>query len=268
MKPQIICAFLVLLLITSITACSSSKSGSDMNTNDTQSSNQVSSTSNSNQITVSDPSTTPPSASDNKSEIKSTQSPPNSTNTALKAYKTVLQNNAEFYSTNSKDYVYLNDFLINQEIYGAKFKVTHFAVLDMDGDKVPEVVLELTVDNDVQFYEILHYMNNEVYGYIQVLRGFENLKTDGTFIYSNGAFDNGYGRLKFQTTTSEMDTLGCQKPANNDNTSEVYFINNEQVTSKTYDSFVKEQDGKKDAVWYEFSSNSIDTVFSANELIS
>ena len=114
-----------------------------------------------------------------------------------------MQNKAEFFSTDNKKNVYLNDFLTNKEIYGTVFKVTHFTVLDMDGDKIPEVVLELTVGNYVEFYEVLHYMNDKVNGYIQVLRGFENLKTDGTVRYSNSAFNNGYRKLSFETNACE-----------------------------------------------------------------
>ena len=35
------------------------------------------------------------------------------------------------------------------------FKVTHFTVIDMVGDKIPEVVLELAVGNNLEFYECL-----------------------------------------------------------------------------------------------------------------
>ncbi len=54
----------------------------------------------------------------------------------------------------------------------------------MDGDKVREVVLELSVGNKPAFYEVLHYMDDTVYGYLIVYRGLEGLKEDGTFSYS------------------------------------------------------------------------------------
>ena len=43
----------------------------------------------------------------------------------------------------------------------------------MDGDEVPEVVLELSVDNNPEFYEVLHYMDDTVYGYNITYRGLE-----------------------------------------------------------------------------------------------
>ena len=68
----------------------------------------------------------------------------------------------------------------------------HFTVLDIDGDKIPEVVLELSIGNNPQDFEVLHYMNGAVYGYNIAYRGLMELKTDETFRYSNGASDTGW----------------------------------------------------------------------------
>ena len=230
MKSKIISVLLVFLLSTSVTACSSP---TPINT-----------------------------SSDSKSESAKTQlSSDNNKNSAMEAYKTVLQNKAEFFSTDNKKNLYLNDFLNNEEIYGTVLKVTHFTVLDLDGDKIPEVVLELTVGNYVEFYEVLDYKNDKVNGYIQVLRGFENLKADGTVHYSNSAFDNGYRKLSFETNACEDYTLGYHNTDSNN----AYFIDNKPATEESYNAFTKEQDGKKDAVWYEFSKENIETKITDNK---
>ncbi|WP_234124470.1 hypothetical protein [Clostridium hydrogenum] len=62
----------------------------------------------------------------------------------------------------------MNDFWVKEKNNGVIYKITHFALVPMDGDKIPEVVLELTVGNYPEFYEILHYTNGKVYGYNQV----------------------------------------------------------------------------------------------------
>ena len=235
MKSKIISVLLVFLLSISVTACSSP---------------------------------TPINASsDSKSESTKTQlSSENNKNSAMEAYKAVLQNRAEFFSTDNNKNVYLNDFLTNGEIYGTVFKLTHFTVLDMDGDEIPEVVLELTVGNYVEFYEVLHYMNGKVNGYIQVLRGFENLKTDGTVRYSNSAFNNGYRKLSFETNACEDYILGCHNTDNNnDVVTRTYFIDNKPATEESYNAFAKEQDEKKDVVWYEFSKENIETETTDNK---
>ncbi|SFH26910.1 hypothetical protein SAMN05660649_04497 [Desulfotomaculum arcticum] len=256
MKSRIMRVLLVFLLSTSITACSSSKNNLNLNNSSSASGNKITDTS------IPTSSSSP--SSDSKSENTKTKMPSNN-NSVLEAYKAVLLNNAEFFSIDNKKKLSLNDFLTNKEIYGAIFKVTHFTVLDMDGDKVPEVVLELTVGNNPEFYEVLHYMNGAVYGYNIVYRGLEGLKTDGTFQYSNGAADNGYGKLKFQSNAYETDILGYMKSSqNNDSITISYYINNKPVTKESFNSFIKEQDGKKDVVWYEFSQKNIETELSVN----
>lgn len=178
---------------------------------------------------------------------------------AMEAYKTILQSEVEFFSTDDKKYVYLNDFL--KEASGAEvnLKVTNFAVLDMDGDEIPEVVLELSLGDYPDYFEILHYKNDTVYGYNFVYRGLMQLKTDGTFRYSNSGTDIGYGKLKFESNNSETEILGYSEASyNNDDMSISYFINNELVTEESFNSFCKEQNEKEDVTWHEFSKDNIE----------
>jgi len=93
---------------------------------------------------------------------------------------------------------------------------------------------------------------------IHMLRGLQELKADGTFNYSNGALDNGYGKLTFKSDICETNILGYCQPSTTDSTTELYFINNKSVTEELYKSYVKEQGGKKDAVWYDFTSEYIE----------
>ncbi len=203
---------------------------------------------------------TPPAITDTP-VVSTTPSSDNSP--ALAAYNAVLQNKAEFFSTDNKKKLYLNDFLTNKEIYETVFDVTHFTVLDMDGDNVPEVVLELSVGGNPQFYEVLHYMNGTVYGYLIVYRGLTELKADGTFLFSGGAADSGVGKLEFDSTAYTTDKLGySQSSQDGTNMAITYFINNQSAAKEAFDSFMNEQSGKKGADWYEFSQTNIDTELS------
>ncbi|QQZ63245.1 hypothetical protein JI735_12610 [Paenibacillus sonchi] len=191
----------------------------------------------------------------------------NNKSLAMEAYKTVLQNKIEFYSIETKKKVYLNDFLTNNEIYGTTSKINHFAVLDMDGDKIPEVVLGLTVDENPNFVEVLHYMNSEVYGYFFGNDQLSDLKTDGTFRWLSGGLTyNGYGKLRFQTNSCEIDNLAYHESSATNESSTTfaiaYYINNKLVTEDSYKAFVKEEDAKRDVTWYEFSQENISTVTS------
>ncbi len=286
MKAKVISVLLIFLLGVSITGCSGGKNASDLNSgissNTTISGNSSTSSSAGSSSTsdnTSDSSSTdssknsdasvpqsPSSASsDGKSENTNTQISSKNSNLVLEAYKAVMQNKAEFFSTDNKKKLYLDDFLTNKKIYETTFKVTHFTVLDMDGDKAPEVVLELSVGNEPQFYEILHYMNEAVYGYFIVYRGLEGLKADGTFGFSSGAADSGWGKLRFEANAFKIDKLAYSESSQGtDDLTISYFIKDKPVEKESFDSYAAEQSGKKDPAWYEFSATNIETGLSAN----
>ena len=248
MKPQIKCLILVFLLSISVTACSSNERKLRLNSRGSISSNKVSDTS--------APASTP---SDSKSEN-------NTKDLAMEAFKSVLQNKTEFFNTDYKKNAYLKDFLTNNGVYETTFKLKHFAVLDMDGDKIPEVVLELTPGDYVDFYEVLHYLNGKVYGHIYGIRSLGDIKADGTFAWAGSAAYNGYGKLKFKSDGSvTTDNIGYHDSKNNNGVvTTTSFINNQSVTEKAYEAFIKEQDGKKKATFYDFSQENIEKELSIN----
>ena len=65
-------------------------------------------------------------------------------------------------------------------------KATKLAIVDLEKDDTPEVILWLVVNND-------DYYGSEVLRY----RSFIDLKADGTFSCSSGAADYGFGTVKF-----------------------------------------------------------------------
>ncbi|MEC0169092.1 hypothetical protein [Paenibacillus graminis] len=254
MRSQIKCVLLMFLLSISITACSTNKSSLNLNNDSSSSSNKISDAS-------------APTITSSAHITPSESKPENNKRLAMEAYKIVLQNKLEFYSIETKKKVYLNDFLTNNEIYGTTSKINHFAVLDMDGDKIPEVVLGLTIDENPNFVEVLHYMNGEVYGYFFGNDQLCDLKTDGTFRWLSGGLTyNGYGKLRFQTHSCETDKLAYHESSATDESSTTfaiaYYINNKLVTEDSYKAFVKEEDAKRDVTWYEFSQENISTVTS------
>lgn len=181
------------------------------------------------------------------------------------AFKAVLLNKADFISTDAtKKNVKLDEFLTNEDIFGTTFKVTHFTVVDMDSDEKPEVVLELTPSpsEHPEFYEVLHYMEGKVYGYIQVYRGLMALKTDGTFGFSGGVSHFGYGKLKFEPSASVMETVAEYMA---DEHAAVFTIGNKSVSEEAFRSFSIEQDGKKDAAWHAFSEENLNAMFASPE---
>lgn len=181
----------------------------------------------------------------------------------LEAYRAVLRNETVFFSTDNGKHLLLQDFLGNREIYDVVFKITRFTVLDMDSDRAPEVVLELTVNDNPSFFEVMHYYNGTVYGYLFSYRGMQELKEDGVFLFSGGAADTGVGKLKFEAQDLKTVILGYSESRQNETDLEiVYYIEDDRVNEKAFNDFLDEQLGKKNAKWYEFSNENIELLLS------
>ncbi len=178
----------------------------------------------------------------------------------LELYRQVLQNEAEFFCTDTGKSIGLQDFLTNGEIYETDFTITRFSVLDMDGDGKAEVVLELSVGNEPQFFEVLHETEGTVFGYLMVYRGLEELKADGTFGYSNGAADYGWGRLRFDADAYTTETMAYSQSVQADTGMTLsYYIGTEQVSEESFDAFQNEQAAKENAAWNEYSEENVET---------
>ena len=146
---------------------------------------------------------------------------------------------------------------------------THFAVADLDADGVLEIVVRLSVYSTRE-YLILHYRESEVYGYSEVLRGLMDLKADGTFHWSGGAFNNGTGRIRFEENvytygdrtireTHIKDKITyCQSGQDTEgNILQYYFVDYQPATIQEYAVAEARQSAKPDAVWYEFTEENI-----------
>lgn len=84
---------------------------------------------------------------------------------------------------------YLNEVLDEKEIV-----ITRFAVVDMDGDGLAEVVLEM---DNYRGFLILRYEAGEVIGYEAGYRSMHSLNMEGFFRASGGADDISEGKMFF-----------------------------------------------------------------------
>lgn len=166
----------------------------------------------------------------------------------LEAYQAVLLGESQFFSADEGEYRYLSefDYWINERL-GTPLTVTQFAVIDLDGDDILELVLELTTGYDGSI-EVLHYEDGVVYGFAFPYRGFLNLRRDGTFTFSNGAADNGVGRLAFSEGACDFHTL-CES-VSQDN---AFYIGGETVSEEDFYGYFAEQNSKPLAQWYPFT---------------
>jgi len=199
------------------------------------------------------------------------------TEAPIQTLKDVLQNEVKI---NQKTYkgsydegtpykpFYLND-LISEIGFGIEWKpyLSKFTILDMDGDRIPEVVIEIDSDSE-GYYEVLHYYNGNMYGYYFVIRAMESLKADGTFIGSSGAMDNTIIKLSFSADMLNQVTLASSESTGNYDKNGYpiinYVIASKPVYNVEFESYYDKQDAKTDAIWHEFTPKNIDKYFKVN----
>ena len=131
--------------------------------------------------------------------------------------------------------------------------IKRFALLDLDGDGADELVLTIDYSGDEE-YVVLTCFDGAVYANQVVHRGFLTPKADGTVAWSNGAFDNGYARFRFENGVLVYDDFAVMI----DNGSSVtYTLNGENVSEEDYNAFTAEQDAKDDLAWTDFTVEAV-----------
>lgn len=143
------------------------------------------------------------------------------------AYLSVLRNETELF--NKDRFVYMNEYLEKTyEIF--LISDANFAILDMDGDDIQELILEVVSDTRV----ILHYENGVMYGYsykdgnvvcdysdTTELNGFSLPLRDGRFLgaYSTG----GIGSVDIYKLTLDYAGITEKSYSYNTNAPDEYF---------------------------------------------
>ena len=129
-------------------------------------------------------------------------------------------------------------------------KITKYAVIDLDQDDAPEIVLGITENeqSDCGFL-VLRCENGGVVGYDFTYRQMIDLKKDGTFGYLYGVADTGYARLNFTDNSWEYIKI-CNVTETADTV--MFFCNGQEVSKEAYWEAVAEQDSKEEAEWLEY----------------
>ncbi len=134
--------------------------------------------------------------------------------------------------------------------------IKSFALLDLDGDGADELVLDIDFSGNEE-YVILTCYDGAVYANQVVYRGFLSPKADGTFEWSNGAFDNGASRARFENGTLVYEDFAAMSESSDGNA--VYTLNGESVDETVYNAFLDEQASKDDLVRTEFTLDALNT---------
>ena len=175
----------------------------------------------------------------------------------LKVFKKVLNNEITHLDAEKQRNIFLKDYYEDNGVTATEMR---FTLVDLDGDGIPEVVLE----HNPGAIRVLRYENGTVYGFSFDFRGMNGIKKDGSFDWSNSAFNSGIGRQSFSETNTNTVHLAEISSEADDNT--IYYIYYNIVTESQFIAFQTAQNKKEDVEWTEFTMENINSLKEWNEL--
>ncbi len=125
-----------------------------------------------------------------------------------------------------------------------------FTVLDLNGDGVNDVVLEVS---DVEGFILLIWQDGKVCAVNMPYRGLLSLKDDGTHNYSSGAADGGVRTIGVDWLDDVPVWNGFVQAAmipGADGGLDHIEVDGVPVDEAAYDAFIATQEAKLDALWY------------------
>ena len=181
------------------------------------------------------------------------------------AFTAVLLNEMPIFCTDKAPYRYTaviheyNDFLNNlfnlSDGHYEKMIISRFAVVDMDGDTLPEIVLETEDDHGyLNGYCILRYVQGEVWGHVIGARSLENLREDGTHMGDAGAGDIWIEKLYFIDDTFARDEIAHMEEGYSYG---IYTFHDIKVDKSVWDDIESSFYETKEAEWHEFTEEAI-----------
>jgi hypothetical protein len=191
------------------------------------------------------------------------QSNPAVAPTLTEAFENVLLSEATFYTAMQGKNLLPGNFLLSDWVndrisaYKPSFDSTkkhtwtmsspQFAVVDMDGDGVPEVVYQ---EGDYYGYLILRYNEGKIIGYDVVYRGLQSLKKDGSCMGSGGSRDIKIGKKCFLGNYL-VDIVKARRLGEN------YDVYGTPIDEETWKQLNAAYDAKPDVDWHECTDNQI-----------
>ncbi|MBI9015002.1 MAG: hypothetical protein JEZ08_22415 [Clostridiales bacterium] len=169
-------------------------------------------------------------------------------------YKQLLLSEIPFTWKDEYD-ILTGEYVINDISFDdVKLTMNNFCLLDMNNDKVPELVIQGEVSKLSGFVFILREFNGHIIGHEFSHRQMSDIKSNGSYHASGGAAHNGYYQLSFKEDSydqieivrmcDEKDTEGNYKP--------IFFIGLDQVEEEAFWEFWKTQSNFEEATWVEF----------------
>lgn len=169
------------------------------------------------------------------------------------AFENVLLNQRQFFYTNSNSNpIYQSDVYLS-EIAGEDqntMSLSKFAVVDMDGDELPEVVYQR---GDYMGFIVLRYKDGDIYGYDVNYRGLTGLKKDGSYSTSSGASNTSVGKMRFLGELFDTDV----KFSSVEQETVSYYLNGTEIDEVTFNQLWDEYEKLPDVDWYEYTESAV-----------
>lgn len=157
-----------------------------------------------------------------------------------------------------------------EAIYGTdldfqlRVTVSKVAIIDLDRDGIKEIVVWPSINGDdsleavsIPGYLILRRQGDMVYGYNPNYRGFNQLKADGTFHWSNSAFNNGVGSTQFTEHGFEVKYVTwCDTDSEHN---PLFFVDGRKATGEEFEAAIAAQDAKPEPTWYVYKNGVLGT---------
>lgn len=169
----------------------------------------------------------------------------------------VIAGEQAFWHTGTGEYMYIHD-VGDRSFGGANVSFPRFAIADVDQDAKDEIILAMTVDADEYYgYLVLKSADSTVWGYEVFYRAMLSLKADGTFSFSSGALDTGFGYTSLEG--DQIHHISLAESVSSYGNIE-YFLNGKKVSERLYRDADKGQDQKPDVIWYDLANENLSSV--------
>lgn len=129
--------------------------------------------------------------------------------------------------------------------------LTKVALVDLEHDSIPEVILHIALGaNSDCGVLVLHWENNQVWGYTFSNRQMEEIKADGTFLWSGSSSNFGIATATFSqgeytyqniVWVEEVDNLGR------------YYKGEAEITRNEFVAYISQHSSREDAHWIQYS---------------
>lgn len=140
--------------------------------------------------------------------------------------------------------------LLPQEV---ETRMVQCTAIDLDGDGGLEIVLQIGTESDDYIgFVVLRQDDGEYVGQGYYYRSFYDLRTDGSYTFSSGANDSGFGMLAYQDGQWVERILAqtYETVTTTEESQQIYMVGGEMTTQEAYERFVEEQHAKALQPWY------------------